>query len=61
MKPAYDYGEDSKYYDSHHGLRNYVGDFADRLRTYGKNILAGDLSMFPNMAAIIKKRAQMLK
>jgi len=58
MRPAYDYGEDSNYYDPQNGIRNYTEEFAARLRMHGKHILKGDLSMLPAMESIIKRRAQ---
>lgn len=57
MKPAYEYGEHSAYYDPDNGLRNFTKDFAERLRTDGIQILRGDLSPMPLMAAIIRARA----
>jgi hypothetical protein len=61
MKPAYDYGEDSKYFDPQNGLRNFTKEFAKRLRIHGQRILNGDLSMLPAMASIIKRRAESSK
>lgn len=61
MKPAYEYGENSDYYDPKDGLRNFTKEFAGRLRNEGKAILTGDLSVLPAMASIIKKRAESLK
>lgn len=61
MKPAYEYGENSDYYDTQNGLRNFTKEFAERLRIEGKVILNGDLSVLPAMASIIKRRAEALK
>jgi hypothetical protein len=61
MKPAYEYGEDSDYYDPQDGLRNFTMEFAKRLRTEGQPILKGDLTILPAMASIIKRRAESLK
>jgi hypothetical protein len=61
MQPAYDYGEDSPYYDPKNGLRNFTREFADRLRSFGSGILRGDLSAMPKMENIIKRRAQDLR
>lgn len=61
MKPAYEYGEHSNYYDSQDGLRNFTKEFAKRLRSEGQAILKGDLTILPAMASIIKRRAQSLK
>lgn len=56
MKPPYEYGEDSIYYDEEFGLFNYVKEFADRLRIYGKDVLLGDFSMLPKIEEIIKSK-----
>jgi L-lactate dehydrogenase complex protein LldF len=61
MKSAYDYGEDSPYYDPQNGLRNFTKQFADRLRSHGDRILRGDLSILPEMEKIIKRRAEELR
>jgi hypothetical protein len=61
MRPAYDYGEDSEYYDPQNGLRNFTREFAKRLQANGQQILKGDLSALPAMASIIKRRAESLK
>ena len=61
MKPAYEYGENSDYYDPQNGLRNFTKEFARRLQKEGKAILNGDLSALPAMASIIKRRAESLK
>lgn len=61
MRPAYEYGEDSKYYDPQDGLRYFIREFAHRLRTNGLHILKGDLAMLPEMASIIKRRAESFK
>ena len=61
MRPAYEYGENSIYYDPQNGLLNFVKEFADRLRSHGDSILRGDLSTLPAMEKIIKKRAEDLR
>jgi len=61
MKPAFDYGEDSPYYDPQNGLRNFTKEFADRLRSHGEQILRGDLSILPKMENVIKRRADDLR
>jgi len=58
---AYEYGENSIYYDPQNGIRNFVKEFADRLRSHGDSILRGDLSTLPAMEKIIKKRAEDLR
>ena len=57
MKPAYEYGSDSHYYDEQNGLSNYTLDFAFRLEEYGEEVLSGDFSILPEMEKTIKKRA----
>ena len=60
MKPAYEYGDDSVYYDEENGLRNYVGEFATRLKTFGGQLLSGDFTELPRIELIIKQRAREL-
>lgn len=57
MKPAYEYGLDSPFYDESNGLSNYSKEFALRLSEYGQNVLRGDFSILPKMEKIIKARA----
>ena len=61
MKPAYEYDEKSPYFDAKNGLRNFTREFAKRLRTEGRAILQGDLTMPPAMATIIRNRADTSK
>lgn len=56
IKPAYEYGEQSKYYDKDNGLSLYVAAFANNLKTYGKDILSGDFTIFPELNKIVKGR-----
>lgn len=58
MRPAFDYSEESKYFDSSNGLRYYTEEFAERLRLFGEKILIGDLSILPKVEKIIKDRAK---
>ena len=58
MKPAYEYDEDSSYFDPQDGLRNFAKEFATRLRIHGDSILRGDLSILPEMEKVIKMRAE---
>lgn len=60
MRPAYDYDENSGFFDEEVGLRNYVTEFSNRLRRYGVPLLEGDFSVFVQVAEIIKRRAQEL-
>ena len=57
MKPAYEYGDESVYYDEENGLRNYVTEFATRLKENGGRLLSGDFSMLSRMETTIKQRA----
>jgi hypothetical protein len=61
MKPAYDYSEDSAYFDESHGLKNYVMEFANRLENEGRPFLQGDFSRLPEAEMIIKARARQLR
>jgi hypothetical protein len=61
MKPAYEYGEDSVYYDEEDGLRYYVTEFATRLRECGQDVLRGDFSRLPQIEKVIKRRARDLR
>jgi hypothetical protein len=59
MKPAYEYGESSIYYDEKNGLRNYISEFAQRLKQYGNDILKGNLeTAFRKAGPLIKGRAR---
>lgn len=58
VKPAYEYGKTSKYYDSQNGLALYVSAFADNLREYASDILLGDFSIFRELDNIVKTRAK---
>lgn len=57
MKPAYEYGSESLYFDDEVGLSNYLREFATRLQQYGKDALKGDFSILPKIDKIIKKRS----
>jgi hypothetical protein len=56
IKPAYEYGEKSIYYDSNNGLTKYTSAFAKNLKTYGKKLLKGDFTIFSDVEKIVKKR-----
>lgn len=58
IKPAYDYGEQSKYYDEKNGLLLYVSEFAENLKKYAKDILKGDFTIFPELDKIVKERVK---
>ena len=58
MKPAYLYGEGSRYFDENEGLARFVTDFAVRLRKHGGAVLSGDFSVLAEVERIIRHRAQ---
>ena len=57
IKPAYEYGEESGYFDSESGLSRYVASFARNLREYGSDVLSGDFGIFKQVDKIVKDRA----
>lgn len=61
IKPAYEYGEASIYYNKHDGLLLYVSAFADNLKKYAKDILSGDFAVFPQLDQIVKERVEKYK
>lgn len=58
MRPAYEYGTDSAFYDEKDGLRNYMTESANRLREYGSKFLRGDFSQMPLVEESIKRRVR---
>jgi hypothetical protein len=58
IKPAFEYGEQSEYYDKEKGLLLYVSAFAENLKTYAKDILGGDFTVFPELDKIVKDRVK---
>jgi len=58
IKPAYEYGEQSEYYDQENGLSLYVAAFAGNLKAYAKDILNGDFTIFPDLDKIVKERVK---
>ncbi|MCB0531337.1 MAG: hypothetical protein KDD14_04000 [Saprospiraceae bacterium] len=58
IKPAYEYGEQSEYYDEKDGLALYVDAFSSNLRAYAKDILSGNFEIFPELEGIVKQRAR---
>lgn len=61
IKPAYQYGEDSEYYDQQKGLMLYVSAFANNLKEYGTDVLSGDFNIFNELDSIVKERANKYK
>lgn len=56
MKPAYEYGADSIYYDEKLGLVAFMKAFARRLERHGNAVLKGDFSLLSVIEKIIKER-----
>lgn len=57
IKPAYQYGEDSDYYDKKNGLILYVSAFAKNLKKYAADVLSGDFQIFNKIDKVVKERA----
>ena len=57
IKPAYTYGESSKFYDKERGLTLFVSKFAENLRTYAADILTGNFAVFRILEPVVKARA----
>ncbi len=55
IKPAYEYGIGSKYYEKGNGLKNYVLIVAERLEEYASDILKGDFSVFSTLDIMVKE------
>lgn len=58
VKPAYEYGSDSEFYDKERGLTTYVARFARNLKEHASDVLMGDFKIFDALEPIVKKRAQ---
>jgi len=58
VKPAYEYGERSIYYDKESGLLEYVSAFSNNLKKYAKDILKGDFTVFPDLDKVVKERVK---
>lgn len=58
IKPAYEYGEQSVYYDKEMGLSLYISAFAKNLEEYAIDILKGDFAIFPELDKIVKQRVR---
>lgn len=57
IKPIYQYGEDSDYYDQKKGLMLYVNAFANNLKKFGTEVLKGDFRIFKELDKVVKDRA----
>ncbi len=58
MKPTYEYGDESEYYDKENGMTLYVLKFADNLRKYANEVLNGNFDIFMKVDKIVKERAR---
>lgn len=57
IKPAYQYGDESEYYDKMKGLTLYVTAFANNLKEYAVDVLSGDFKIFNEVDRVVKKRS----
>lgn len=58
IKPTYEYDEQSKYFKENDGLSLYADAFSDNLKTYAKDVLNGDFTVFPDLDRIVKERVK---
>jgi hypothetical protein len=56
IKPAYQYGKESEYYDKKKGLTLYVTAFANNLKEYALDVLGGDFKIFDEANRVVKER-----
>jgi hypothetical protein len=56
IKPSYEYPKDSIFFDEEKGFFFYLKEFADNLKTYGKDVLKGNFEIFPKLDRIVKER-----
>ena len=61
IKPAYQYGEESEYYDKQKGLTLYVTAFANNLKEHASDVLAGDFKIFDEAYRVVKERVNKYK
>lgn len=61
IKPAYEYGDKSEYYDKDKGLTLYVSAFAKNLKLFSAKILQGDFTIFSDADKIVKERIKTYK
>lgn len=55
IRPAYEYGEYSEFYEGNHGLSKYVSKFADNLKNHAEDILIGDFKVFTQLDKVVKE------
>lgn len=56
IKPAYEYGIESKFFDKENGLKNYILIVSESLKEYASDILKGDFSVFSTLDRMVKKK-----
>lgn len=61
IRPAFQYGEKSEYYDKENGLSLYMSKFAENLKLYAKDILFGDFTVFSELDKVVKSRIKKYK
>jgi predicted small secreted protein len=55
IKPVYEYGIKSTFYEKENGFKNYASIVAERLKEYASDILKGDFSVFDDLDIMIKE------
>lgn len=58
IKPAYQYGENSEYYNKKNGLLLFVAAFAKNLKDYAADIISGNFDIFKEADKIVKERVR---
>ncbi|WP_061218404.1 hypothetical protein [Leptospira weilii] len=58
LKPTYEYPENSHYHDKENGWNQYISDFANNLKQYANDVLAGNFEIFEKVDPIVKERAK---
>ncbi len=61
VKPAYEYGDDSEFYNKEVGLDLYVTKFAENLRKHSHEILLGNFDFFVELDNVVKERVRKYK
>jgi len=56
IRPAYEYGKESEFYDDNNGLSNYAVFVAKKLKKYATEMLQGDFSAFSKLDEMVKKQ-----
>lgn len=56
IKPAYEYGVGSKYYDPESGLTLYISEFSSNMKEYASDLLQGNFDVFDQLDLIVKER-----